>query len=197
MWYEMALTQKKLNRYILKKQKIEGTNFYEQKKMALLVELGELANELKFFKYWKVDTTPNTDLKCEACNGSGLTYMGDGNVDDCTFCEATGRDESVNPTLVEYVDVLHFLLTITTDRYVDDKELRYFLSEVEPMYYPDLLSQFSALYYEVANGAWTRLDIIWRYFLGLGELLGFSLETIEDAYYAKNKVNFERQDNNY
>jgi len=35
------------------------------------------------------------------------------------------------------------------------------------------------------------------YFIGLGEMLGFSWKQVEDAYYAKNKINHERQDAGY
>lgn len=38
---------------------------------------------------------------------------------------------------------------------------------------------------------------MWELFLGLGEMLGFTWDEIEQAYYAKNKENHERQNNGY
>lgn len=34
-------------------------------------------------------------------------------------------------------------------------------------------------------------------YIGLGEMLGFTWDQIEEAYYAKNKVNHERQNTGY
>ena len=45
--------QKELDKYIYKKNNVTAKEVFERKIVALLVELGELANELKFFKYWK------------------------------------------------------------------------------------------------------------------------------------------------
>ena len=45
--------QKQLDEYIYKKNNVTAKEVFERKIVALLVELGELANELKFFKYWK------------------------------------------------------------------------------------------------------------------------------------------------
>ena len=45
--------QKKLDEYIYEKNNVTAKKVFEKKIVALLVELGELANELQFFKYWK------------------------------------------------------------------------------------------------------------------------------------------------
>ena len=45
--------QKQLDGYIYEKNNVTAKEIFERKIVALLVELGELANELQFFKYWK------------------------------------------------------------------------------------------------------------------------------------------------
>src|SRR5690606_10787731 len=45
--------QKELDKYIYEKNNVTAKEVFERKIVALLVELGELANELQFFKYWK------------------------------------------------------------------------------------------------------------------------------------------------
>jgi len=45
--------QKQLDKYIYKKNNVTAKEVFERKIVALLVELGEFANELQFFKYWK------------------------------------------------------------------------------------------------------------------------------------------------
>lgn len=45
--------QKELDEYIYERNNVTAEEVFERKIVALLVELGELANELQFFKYWK------------------------------------------------------------------------------------------------------------------------------------------------
>lgn len=45
--------QKELDKYIYEKNNVTAKEVFERKIVALLVELGELANELQLFKYWK------------------------------------------------------------------------------------------------------------------------------------------------
>lgn len=192
MLNSLAIKQKALNNYIYKTKKVEPSEVYEDQKIALLVELGELANELKFFKYWKEEKEPNMSIPCTACTGSGqLGY------DDCIFCKGTGKNYSHNPALEEYVDVLHFMLTLTIYKYADDEALEHFFTTLQPLTYPTLTEQFSALYYEMARNTFTGLDLAWRYFLGLAVMLGFDMDDIENAYHKKNKENYARQDRGY
>src|SRR5690554_4282011 len=65
----------------------DGEDRLAKKILALMVELGELANEWRGFKFWSEDQEPRTELW-----------------DD--------RLRFHNPLLEEYVDCLHFLLSI-------------------------------------------------------------------------------------
>ena len=51
--------QQKLDEYIQKKQSLEEEDLFEQKVLALIVELSELANETRSFKFWSLKTEKN------------------------------------------------------------------------------------------------------------------------------------------
>nr|WP_205094382.1 dUTP diphosphatase [Thalassobacillus pellis] len=51
-WKSLFAMQEKLDRYIEEKQQLEDHDLFDRKVMALLVELGELANETRCFKFW-------------------------------------------------------------------------------------------------------------------------------------------------
>lgn len=46
--------QKELDKHIEKKHGLENTDLYNDKILALLVEIGELANETRCFKFWSL-----------------------------------------------------------------------------------------------------------------------------------------------
>lgn len=51
-WDELFQTQLQLDRYIEANHKLEEADLFENKVLALLVEVGELANETRCFKFW-------------------------------------------------------------------------------------------------------------------------------------------------
>jgi dimeric dUTPase (all-alpha-NTP-PPase superfamily) len=51
-WKQLYNMQKELDRYIEKNNNLENKNVFQEKHLALLVELGELANETRCFKFW-------------------------------------------------------------------------------------------------------------------------------------------------
>lgn len=154
--------------------------------LALIVELGEFANEIRTFKHWSVK--PQSD------------------------------DQVI---LEEYVDCLHFLLSITLA--FDDSSLGATLNRVVGAYGDDrlaklswvsglphnqvmnttllsLTSMASELYYNFYEDGEMSKNILvdlWDSFIFLGLTQGFTLDAIEEAYYKKNKVNFKRQESGY
>ena len=56
---EIYILQEKLDQAIIKKHNIIVEEISDLKILALMVELGEFANELKTFKYWKINKTTN------------------------------------------------------------------------------------------------------------------------------------------
>src|SRR5690625_3722892 len=57
--------QKKLDEHILSEKGLRGQDLLKKKTVALICELYELSNELKFFKFWKEDIKINRDLALE------------------------------------------------------------------------------------------------------------------------------------
>lgn len=188
-----------------------GEDRLAKKNLALLVELGELANEWRGFKFWSNDQEPRIQVKipCRNCGGHGEGYFAGhkwtGKKEKCIFCNGTGIMGVKNPLLEEYVDCLHFLLSIGID-------IGYQPTQPKPESLPNIISQFHELFYlladlefctnlaEVKNKQFIlegRYIEVFEHFLGLGEMLGFTWEEIEESYFKKNRENHERQNNGY
>ncbi len=91
----------------------EGEDRLAKKILALMVELGELANEWRGFKFWSNDQNPRTTKSLDAMLVGDKDFLRIRNSqEDCMYCEGTGIQEETNPLLEEYVDCLHFILSI-------------------------------------------------------------------------------------
>ncbi len=154
-------TQRKLDQRIVQKHRLEGTVFKDEKLLALLVELGELANETRCFKFWSMK----------------------------------GPSEST-VILEEYVDGIHFILSIGLDYDYTDVPLSS-QSNSECSMSERFLLVFSRIEQFRVNPTKTQYQLLFEAFLFLGHQLGFSTEQIEHAYHEKNRINHERQDQNY
>jgi len=116
----------------------------------------------------------------------------------CT-CEGGNRWVNKNPLLEEYVDCLHFILSIGNDL------ILYKYEYVELVDFTnDIIAQFNAVFRLIGNWKKEQLLMNNRFyfevvneFLCLGKMLGFTWEQIETAYLEKNKINHERQENGY
>ncbi|MCM3144348.1 dUTP diphosphatase [Brevibacillus sp. MER 51] len=182
--------QQQLDQYIVKKKGLEGQDLLPNKILALRVELGELANEWRGFKHWSNNQEPRYERKCHACKGRGKFAQ----VDACGYCGGTGVE--AKPLLEEYIDCLHFILSIgndlnITDEWVTDIDL----SEPD---YTDVTSQLNHIFGLID----TDMDAhdwfgIAEQFISLGSLFGFSWEQIEQAYSEKWDENFRRQNVGY
>src|SRR5699024_4166899 len=51
-WEQLYDMQKKLDTYIQENHDLEGRDLFAEKYLALLVEIGELANETRCYKFW-------------------------------------------------------------------------------------------------------------------------------------------------
>ena len=132
----------------------------EKRIMALVVELGELANETRAFKY--------------------------------------GSKKGPSPKAIildEYADGLHFFLSLglAIDYPIDQ------LPVLER--HKDLTTQFLDLYEEIVafrnNADHDHYYRAFSKFISLIPAMGYTQEDIIDAYKAKLKVNYERQDTHY
>lgn len=172
--------QKQLDEHIEKKHpRKEGEDRLSKKILALQVELGELCNCWRGFKFWSSRQEPVTeDLRVVDYKESGEAIL-----------------ETYNPLLEEYVDCLHFLLSIGLDENIGTLEWE----QIEPWKRESIIDQFIDLFDCTVRLKTdiTEYVVIWDYFIGLGEMLGFTWEQVERAYLEKNKVNHERQENSY
>jgi dimeric dUTPase (all-alpha-NTP-PPase superfamily) len=149
--------------------------------LALIVEAGECANEQRTWKFWSKDQTPVT-RKARA------PYM---DIEDAEF---------YNPLLEEYVDKLHFILEIGLELNFTDIEVRLIKEKDITIQFIELTGRAYNLYFQnrvMGEVYKTTYEQLFNVFIGLGEMLGFTWEQIEQAYFEKNEVNHQRQETGY
>lgn len=150
-----------LDHHILKEKELDSINLIDEKFLAFNVEVGELANEVRCFKYWTNKPPSNKEIIAE-----------------------------------EYVDGLHFILSIGNDIGIQIKNIR-----TEQHKERTLTKQFNRLFREISNFHLDRSFInyfrVMNVYLALGEMLDFTQEEIEKAYMIKNLENHKRQRRGY
>lgn len=176
--------QKVLDERIVKEKGLEGQDLLPNRILALQVELGELANEWQGFKFWKNNREPRITKESIAFSNP-----------DGPFVHTT------YPLLEEYVDCLHFILSIGLEVHIaDDSQMDIVEIEDEIQQYPyrrsNITEQFQAMFY-FSTRAHSRYVQLFNCFVQLGKMLGFTWEEIEAAYVSKNQVNHERQGSGY
>lgn len=152
--------QKELDDYIEQKHGLKSQDLFDEKILALFVEISELANETRCFKFWSVkEPSPKQVI------------------------------------LEEYVDGIHFLLSLGLSRNLTPEKAEPFEQEITTT---ALFNQmYRAIdYFKDQQDEQTFL-IVFELYLKLARQLGFTDEDILNAYHEKNDVNFKRQDNNY
>ena len=183
---------------------------WDWKILALLTELGECANEWRGFKKWSKDQKPRTKeiIDCSYCIGTGdsnaesnMEMMMEGKdgvpYEACEDCNETGISGYRNPLLEEYVDCLHFILSIGLEVECTDYEYE----SVNVI--PDNTKAFNFLFEQALKLRGAQKDkpiyyLMLHTFLGFGiKNLGFTWDQIESAYFAKNEVNHVRQAEGY
>lgn len=193
--------QKKLDEDIMKRKGLEGQDLLPKKILALQVELGELANEWRGFKFWSKDQEPRREIECHACKGLGEFHMQEfhGNyhtgdaTEGCAYCETTGIQK--RPLLEEYVDCLHSILGIGLELGVEEYAVYIGQSiDLNNGILGNFESIFSYLHTDIDKFDWGDMA---EWFVGLGSLLGLTWEQIEQAYFDKHAVNLQRQRSGY
>ncbi|MDQ8093922.1 dUTP diphosphatase [Bacillus amyloliquefaciens] len=190
---KMFEMQKVLDDRIIKEKGLEGQDLLPNLILALQVELAECANEWRGFKHWSNDREPRNH--CKLCQLIETPHI----------CQ--------NPLLEEYVDCLHFILSIGNQNKLKN-EILYKL-EIEVLCEneestagenEDISKQFIKIFscacelYFVMGWNPDARDTyrhLYRDFTKLGEMLSFTTEEIEAAYMEKNAVNHQRQQEGY
>lgn len=178
--------QKELEKHIVENKKLKGMDLFSGKVLAALVEIGENANEQRSWKHWSNDQKPRV-YREEVPLHAGIPFFGDVKVR--------------NPLLEEFADIVHFILSLGNSLAVDIEKVNNLPFAKED----NITMQYNTLFYLVSNiGVHEdKLFLLhyyylsFSYFLGLSEMLGFSWDEVEKAYYEKNEINHQRQENGY
>lgn len=153
--------QKELDTHIQDNHELQGENLVNKKILALLVELGELANETRCFKFWSLKPPAPTEKILE-----------------------------------EYVDGLHFILSIGIEHGYENETINTITNEQV-----SLTEQFLKVFENISSykhsSSFQEYETLFHAYLFLGEILGFTKNDIEKAYILKNEVNYERQEQGY
>jgi dimeric dUTPase (all-alpha-NTP-PPase superfamily) len=205
--------QKKLDEFIVKKNNItdnfKSKESFIRTKIALLVEIGELANELKTFKSWKKQKEVNWEKAKEElidCLHFYLSWANSFQIDfvDYKFQKLVPETDYNELLLAFFSETEKFSLNVplkilkpkmlanhekTLERMKDAKEKT--KKDFEKMN-SSFLEEIEA---EKNKASFYRWLII---FEELAQKLGMKNEQdIYNAYIAKNKINWERQQKNY
>ncbi|MDN3018432.1 dUTP diphosphatase [Paenibacillus sp. BSR1-1] len=154
--------QKALDLHIEEKHQLQDEDLFSRKVLALLVEIGELANETRSFKFWSVKPSSAKDVILE-----------------------------------EFVDGVHFILSLGIECGFDQQDFE--LSMKSSLL--TVTDQFLKVYagvsmFQTSKSIHDYVGLLEEY-LELGFLLGITSEEMEQAYFHKNEVNYQRQQNNY
>jgi dimeric dUTPase (all-alpha-NTP-PPase superfamily) len=191
--------QRNLDAKINKEKGLDGKDNLSWKILALQVETGECANEWRAFKKWSNDQEPRIEKVevCPGCQGNGRPFgIPEETGIDCMKCDGSGLKVTF-PLKEEYVDGIHFVLSLGIELGFDKKIWAF--QEVTQC--QNIENQFIWIYIKAGalliNRTLTDYAKLVSNYLGLGKMLGFSWEDIEEAYIEKNKINHERQATGY
>lgn len=152
--------QAKLDATIAENHGISYETTRHRRIMACLVEIGELANATRCFKYWSNKKSEPDDI-----------------------------------VLDEFADGLHFFLSLGVD--IKTSKRSYNLTK----HMDNLTDQFLEVYHRLDVFRKKQDDVSYikafQAFLNLLPLLGYRWKKLEEAYYKKLGVNYNRQETNY
>ncbi|MGC3792021.1 dUTP diphosphatase [Priestia aryabhattai] len=190
-------------RIIDKHPELKGQDNVEWKVLALQVELGECANEWRGFKKWSNDQEPRTFKreKCPYCEERGISVYSLPRFEQY-WCETCAGYTTIdkNPLLEEYVDCLHFILSIFIELGFTDIEIWNIPEENTMKHFIKCFENIGSIYFVYCVEGKVSMEIcegLFGAFIALGESLGFTWEQVEEAYFKKNAVNHNRQESGY
>lgn len=160
--------QKELDNKIIEKRGLQNVPLFQEKKLSFRDELSELLHVWRGHKYWSANNKPIT----KAVRNEGQMMEED--------------KEYYNPLLDEFVDALHFALSIGLERewnkYIDAFVVRNSKGNTKT----EIIDVFNDLY---ENKLWTaaHYKTLMNDLAYLGAALGFSAIEIYNAYLEKIK----------
>ncbi|WP_144521597.1 dUTP diphosphatase [Bacillus pumilus] len=193
---KMFEMQAELDRRIIKEKGLEGQDLLPNTYVALITELGEFANEGRWFKHWSNNQEPEQPK-----------YNWMMNKDDLEWKPEYGYKSY--PLLEEYADCIHFFLSIAIkkgwkeDMHIPEEVIENFKEEGLD---GGLTGAFLEMQWSVLNSRMFKSEdskkqhfrVAWGLFLAIGIAgFGFTPEQIEKAYMDKNAVNHKRQQEGY
>lgn len=154
--------QKALDTHIEEKHNLQDEDLFDRKVLALFVEIGELANETRSFKFWSVKPSSAKEVILE-----------------------------------EFVDGVHFILSLGIECGFDEEPIDLNGPELSLNVTEQFLTVYDKISFFQKSKSLTDYIKVFKSYLRLAGLLGFTYEEIERAYFHKNEVNYQRQQNNY
>ena len=139
----------------------QQTDVFQEKGLALLIELAELANETRCFKFWSTK----------------------GPSDNAVILE-------------EYVDSIHFLLSLGIEKGFDTL-VKWPEGEIEGDLTQLFLKTTVSIHQFLSELTVAAYEQIWIHYGAIAKKLGFTNEEIIEAYIAKNEENYTRQKTGY
>jgi len=208
---KMIETQSRLNKSIKENKSLENKDLTKDTFVALIVELGEFANEGRWFKFWSENQEPNVlSYKCSVCGFTSKENI------DCPLADEHYEFCMIgfNPLLEEYVDCVHLFLSIAIQKgwerslYINQEAIMDLEQNgldggltgiyLELMYFLNVSHQGTTQKIFGTPADEYNFSMAWFLFIGMGMVgFGFKEDEIEIAYYEKNKINHERQSNGY
>lgn len=152
--------QKSLDTYIQSEKNVSHDVFFE-KGLALLVELAELANETRCFKFWSEKGPSKKEVILE-----------------------------------EYVDSIHFLLSLGIEKKLDNLDVWPTQSKQDSLTYLFLHTQ-TAIHQFLKDPTMSTYKEVWVWYGAIANNQGFTQDGIIQAYLDKNEKNYERQRTGY
>ncbi|WP_349924923.1 dUTP diphosphatase [Bacillus altitudinis] len=195
---KMFKIQAELDRRIIKEKGLEGQDLLPNTYVALITELGEFANEGRWFKHWSNNQEPKQP-----------EYNWKPNKDGSNLEWHAENGYKSYPLLEEYVDCLHFFLSIAIKKgWKEELNIREEAIEdfKEAGFDGGLSGVFVEMQWSLLNSRMLKdeeskkqhFHIAWGLFLAIGIVgFGFTLDQIEEAYMNKNAVNHKRQQEGY
>ena len=152
--------QRELDAYIQENQSV-NENVFKEKGLALLVELAELANETRCFKFWSTKGPSEREVILE-----------------------------------EYVDSIHFILSLGIEKNLDTLEL-WPIGDVEGDLTEIFMKTFNAIQEFIKKPEIKNYENVWIHYGEIANKIGISYIEITQAYVDKNEENYKRQQKGY